>query len=190
VYLDHALLRAEQAYRRQRLRSHDRHLHGWGVVCGLGVVPASSPLRPWAVRICPGYGIDPCGNEILLAGSLTLDIREHVWASPGFPTIAYVAVRHAEDEARPVPARAAGCSCPCQDADYVASRIADAVAPLVVWPPAPRDDARFDLCSGRTPRCPPAPATTSLILAAVTLPPEGDPLGEVHIVGGASPPFQ
>ena len=47
-------LRTEQRYRLQRLRRHHRYLHGWGVICGLLVVPAGDPRRPWAVQVCPG----------------------------------------------------------------------------------------------------------------------------------------
>lgn len=62
----------EQHYLIERLRLHNRHLHGWGVVCGLAVL-----CRPgcagW-VTIQPGHAIDCCGNDIALNEALSFDV--------------------------------------------------------------------------------------------------------------------
>src|SRR5437762_367436 len=84
-------LRSEQDYRRQRLRRHNRYLHGWGRVCGLRAVPARDALRPWGVLICPGYAITCCGDDIEVSTPTPLDICEYIWARPqvgGVPALA------------------------------------------------------------------------------------------------------
>jgi hypothetical protein len=53
----------EQDYFREKLRRHNRLMHGWGVVCGLRVTPAAVGCT---VVVSPGYALDPCGDEILL----------------------------------------------------------------------------------------------------------------------------
>ena len=53
---------AEQSYFLEGRRSDNRHLHGWGVVCGLGVVPSGRS----GVAIQPGLAIDGLGREIVV----------------------------------------------------------------------------------------------------------------------------
>jgi hypothetical protein len=52
----------EQSYWLGKHRSHARHLHGPGVVCGLGVAPSG----PGGVTVEPGLAIDGFGNEIVV----------------------------------------------------------------------------------------------------------------------------
>ena len=73
-------LALEQEHRWLLARRHNRFAHGWGVVCGLNVVPANDPRRPKAVRVCPGLAISPCGDEIELPASILLDIGEWLWS--------------------------------------------------------------------------------------------------------------
>jgi hypothetical protein len=49
---------------RERLRRHNRMLHGCGVVSGC-LVRAAEP--EWTVRIEPGYALGPQGDEIVVA---------------------------------------------------------------------------------------------------------------------------
>jgi hypothetical protein len=49
-----------------------RHRHGWGVVCGLEVT--RDPSTPAGVLVGPGYGIDCCGNEVLLCEPLAYSL--------------------------------------------------------------------------------------------------------------------
>jgi hypothetical protein len=56
------VLEAEQSYFLGRRRSDNRRLHGWGVVCGLGVTPTGSG----GVVIEPGLAIDGLGREIVV----------------------------------------------------------------------------------------------------------------------------
>jgi hypothetical protein len=64
-------LSSEQAFVRAKMRLHNRHLHGWGVVCGLKVVCDDCE---GSVRILPGYALDPCGNDIVLAEATRFDV--------------------------------------------------------------------------------------------------------------------
>lgn len=60
-------LRAEQTYHRERMRLHNRLLHGVGVVAGLDV--RSSGPR---ILISPGMALDPAGNELILVHEASL----------------------------------------------------------------------------------------------------------------------
>jgi hypothetical protein len=66
--------RAEQGYFRKRLRRHNLLLHGWGIVCGLGVTANS---EPWIVFVESGYAIDQWGEEIVLDVAQVADARPH-----------------------------------------------------------------------------------------------------------------
>src|SRR5262245_59615180 len=73
----------EQEYFRQKLRRHNRYLHGWGVVCGLEVTQAPMAGHPWRVRVEPGYALRPYGDEIYVAEPHYLDLAR---CGPGAAT--------------------------------------------------------------------------------------------------------
>lgn len=52
-------------------RLHNRYLHGPGVVCGAQVV--CHECEGW-VRIMPGYGIDYCGNDVIVCEPYDLNL--------------------------------------------------------------------------------------------------------------------
>jgi hypothetical protein len=52
----------EQSYWLGKHRSHGRHLHGSGIVCGLRVTPSG----PGGVSVEPGLAIDGLGSEIVV----------------------------------------------------------------------------------------------------------------------------
>lgn len=65
------------------LRHHKKHLHGWGIVCGLQVVcgpdgeqegEGDGPPRRAKVTVREGYAIDCEGNDILIAKDGELDV--------------------------------------------------------------------------------------------------------------------
>jgi hypothetical protein len=132
-------LTQEQCYHRQKLRNHNRFLHGWGVVCGCDVMPANDPTAPWVVRVCPGYILTPQGDEIWIPTDARFDLEtclteseDPSTLSPPCPPIArpalesktvHLAVRYVECQARPV--RVAPIGCGCDDADCEYSRIQD-----------------------------------------------------------------
>ena len=71
-------LNGEQSYVVDKNRLHNRLLHGYGVVCGLRV----SCCDATHVTVEAGYALDPCGNDIVLAQSTTVDLLE---ARPRLP---------------------------------------------------------------------------------------------------------
>jgi hypothetical protein len=71
--LDAATLQAEQDYHREKRRRHNRTLHGFGIVSGLGVhvEPTSGP-EGGRIIVDPGYAIDGCGEEIAVCAGAAL----------------------------------------------------------------------------------------------------------------------
>jgi hypothetical protein len=184
AYLGADVLLGEQRYRRQRLRRHNRYLHGWGIVCGLWVVPANDSARPWSVRVCPGYAIGPYGDEIAVPESVPVDVRDYLWARPESATgparVAYVGIRYAEDSRRLVAMRSARCK--CEDPAYRPSRLRDSFQVDVLWELLPDAGVPgFDLCAGGPAPCPDCPESPYVILARLTLPEsEGDSLTAIE----------
>jgi hypothetical protein len=74
-------LKLEQDYFLEKIRLHNRCLHGYGVVCGLGIAvgEGASPI----VEVKPGCAIDGYGNLIEVAE--TVEAR----LSPGLKQNAY-----------------------------------------------------------------------------------------------------
>jgi hypothetical protein len=64
-------LSSEQSFVRAKMRLHNRHLHGWGTVCGLEVVCDDCA---GFVRVLPGYAIDPCGNDLVLVDGTAFNL--------------------------------------------------------------------------------------------------------------------
>jgi hypothetical protein len=174
---------ADQEYFRQKLRRHNRFLHGWGVVCGLEVVAAPTEADPWRVRIGPGYALSPQGDEIFVGEAVHLDLEECgpgastdpcepglLHGRPGARGVLYVAIRYAECVARPV---RSAVSCGCDELSCEYSRVRDSfeVQCLSELPPA---DPAPDICDHIRRRtlmeCPPCPESPWVVLARVTLP--------------------
>jgi len=63
-------LRDEQSYLLDRLRRHNRFLHGWGVVSGLEVKVDNAT----DIEVAPGIAIDCAGNELVVPSTLRLVI--------------------------------------------------------------------------------------------------------------------
>jgi hypothetical protein len=128
-------LTLEQEYFRNKLRLHNRMLHGWGVVCGAQVcmVPKADnngEFEPWKVYVKPGYILGPCGDEIVIDCARVVDLRtsgvtgvtgepcvETVdpWCVEVFeregPDTLFVAVRYKQEATRPVRVQPVGCGC-------------------------------------------------------------------------------
>lgn len=137
---------AEQDYHREKLRRHQRHLHGWGVVCGCSVEQSSAGTG-WQVRVNPGYAVSAAGDEIDINAGVDVDLLLGAQAQPCVvqpcppqgeqPSlqdggrIAYVAVRHAECYSRPVHVHPAGCGCDETSCEY--SRIRETFEIKVLW---------------------------------------------------------
>jgi hypothetical protein len=181
-------MKAEQDYFREKQRRHNRFLHGWGCVCGLEVVPASTVAAPFRVRIESGYALGPFGDEIFLADSFFLDLAQ---CGPGTatdpcepsvlrrPTSAtgqqvFVVIRYAECLARPVRVMPAGCACDEEACEY--SRIRDSfqIECLTELPPSHQPPPGPTLCETiqgqHLPVCPPCPTEPWVVLAQIELP--------------------
>jgi len=98
--LDAATLQAEQDYHRDKLRRHNRVLHGYGIVSGLGVhvEPTSEGGR---IIVDPGYAIDRYGEEIAVCAGATL-------APPSIANEAFVSLRFWEHPCAPDSPSASG----------------------------------------------------------------------------------
>src|SRR5437870_11795248 len=75
-------LTLEQNYFRDRMRRHNRLLHGWGVGCGALVCPlptvddnGAKSYVPWQAQAQPGYILGAYGDAILLDCTRTIRVR-------------------------------------------------------------------------------------------------------------------
>jgi len=141
-------MRTEQDYFREKLRRHNRHLHGWGVVCGLQVQWLRTATT-WTVRVCPGYAVGPQGDEIAVDDCVDVDLTIGAtpepcsvrWPCPPTGSMpgadkagnftVYVAVRYAECQTRPTRVHPAGCGCDEALCEY--SRTRDSYEVKVLW---------------------------------------------------------
>jgi hypothetical protein len=169
-------MRTEQEYFREKLRRHNRFLHGWGVVCGLEVV--RDPVQAMKVKVCPGYALGPWGDEIYVEEPAELDLSycARPAAAPCDPqhggvvqpigrvVVLLVKIRYAECPSRPMRTLPAGCGCDETACEY--SRIRDGfeiqcavkgTAPTT----RPRDVNR------EVPACLPCPTDPWIVLAEV-----------------------
>jgi len=93
-------LERDQEYFRDRLRRHNRALHGWGVVSGLDV-DVHDDDGTVTVTVAPGYALGPQGDEIVVAEQVSL-------ALPAAGTHWVVAARYDERLVEPLPAAIVG----------------------------------------------------------------------------------
>jgi hypothetical protein len=193
-----AELNLEAEYFAERIRRHNRMLHGWGVVCGGQVcrVRAAEGVgaEPWKVKVRSGFAIDGHGNEISIGSDRVFDLRSSSlvsmsgdpagelsdpWCSDVWtdrpPGRVWLAVCHKECLARPVRVQPAGCGCDDTSCEY--SRWQDGHelrlldrCPLSHHgpPPAPQDFVGDPL-----PDCPPCPDDPCVVLAAIDFDADG-----------------
>lgn len=174
AYLTAATCSLEQSYRLQALRRRNRNIHGWGVACGLLVVPAKDASNPWSVQVCPGYALGPYGDEIELTQRVVVNVEDYIWArgesSPRLfysQLVAIVAIRYQDADDLLQPAQQTACE--CSEPQYRSTRTVDSYRLSVLWsaPPSPTPSG---ICQGESVPCPSCPDSPWLALAAVTLP--------------------
>ena len=164
-------MRQEQDYFREKLRRHNRLIHGWGIVCGLVVTAAPSQV-PWNVMICPGYALGPYGDEIHVPQAVDFDLAgclsrgklgpcEVTTAVTKAAESLYVAIKYAECLTHPVRTLPAGCGCDEAACEY--SRIRDSFE-ITCLSELPASHS-LKVIKGQ---CPPCPNNPWLVLAKVT----------------------
>lgn len=194
-------LTLEQEYFRNKLRLHNRMLHGWGVVCGAEVclLPRAEKngrrYEPWKVVVKPGYALDPCGNEIHIDCARTIDLRKRdgvngvtgepcveaidPWCVEVFEEQAgdelYVAIRYKQYATRPVRVQPNGCG--CDDTRCENSRWRDGyeIKILDYCPDTHADKPDLqNVGHGFNPECPPChPDDAWVVLAKLTVADDG-----------------
>ena len=174
-------------YMTDRMRRHNRFLHGWGISCGLRVVPCGpnedgSPAC--RVRVTSGYALDPYGNEIFVPEPVIVDLcatdtggglmcvpTADPWCAP-VPVPPgdgrrYLAIRHIEQPVKPVRAPT-GCSCSdaaCEHSrlrDWYEFAMLDELPSHYDWPCGDIDE----YCSSVA-ECPPCPDSGWVVIAVV-----------------------
>lgn len=100
----------EQQYYINKLRHHHQLLHGWGVVNGLEVIEHDSEsCKDKYVFVEPGGAVDPCGREIVIQDTETLElsafpaIQALVAAENENPHNLYIFVCYTECPNEPIP---------------------------------------------------------------------------------------
>ena len=183
-----AELNLESRYFVDRMRRHNRMLHGWGVVCGALVCRGGDP---WKLELRPGYIIDGHGNELIIDAKRIVDLRAtsvpvscgdpegelrdpwcgEVWTEREGGTV-YVTICHLERPARPVRAQPSGCGCDdvaCEFSRWQEGyevRFLEACPESHQGPPPTPEEFLASLTSGLR-ACPPCPKDPCVVLAAV-----------------------
>ncbi|GCD96718.1 hypothetical protein [Embleya hyalina] len=186
----------------ERMRRHNRLLHGWGVVCGATVNPVrigDGGRRPWLLDVSAGYVLGPYGDEIVIEHPLRVDVRDALpggtegcppptdpWCAPVRRRrepgrTYYLAVRY--DECLTAPVAAAGCGCEDTACEYSRVREGFVLGVLDTLPPAYLEGIDDTLqettgCSSRitgigTRPCPSCPTDPWVVLADFTASADG-----------------
>lgn len=183
-------LTQDQIYFREKLRRHNRMLHGWGVVCGVGVHTGQNSCQ---VIVEPGYVLGPWGDEIVIDQPTTFDVCKQsgqgsgccgeeldpwcsdVRANCSAGTL-YLAVRYRECQARPIRAGSCGCGCDDSTCEYSRTRdsfalgVLDALPAPYTTPMLPAAKASLAPCTNNITRpCPPCPVSPWVIIADLTV---------------------
>jgi hypothetical protein len=86
----------EQEYFREKLKRHNRALHGFGIVSGLNV-----SVQSGQIIVEPGLALDCDGNELVISCAQTLAVAS---STTDEVRAAYVCVRYVEEETDEIPA--------------------------------------------------------------------------------------
>jgi hypothetical protein len=123
----------EQLYHAAKMRFHNQHLHGAGVVCGLRI----SPQGATGARVGKGAALDRCGREVLVGFDQCIDVdawiarerkaRQAVDPSSTWPAgdldaggnlALAVVLRYSECSSSPEPAPRDPCACDNGGCDF------------------------------------------------------------------------
>ncbi|HMK56392.1 MAG TPA: hypothetical protein VK448_07135 [Dissulfurispiraceae bacterium] len=120
----------EQLYLLEKRRLQNRMLHGWGVVCGLGIKPTTPESSK--IVITPGMALDCFGNEIVVCADFEIDLKSLPDLCPDSSAAAktpcpedttkdcvyYVGIKYTEAPTDPVPVYVTGGSCEQKTCEY------------------------------------------------------------------------
>ena len=190
----------EQVYHIEKRKHHHRYLHGYGIVCGLRVVPTQPPQRRY-VMVEPGVALDPWGSDIVVCKPTEFELT-----GEGEPDLRdksnslYVVIKYRECDTEPVPIP--GEPCRSEEANVAPSRVMETFElSLRLEPPdeedgvsnricetlinAIREGVRQEelhrlLCECVSYPCHPCAADPALTLARIDIPGEGS-ITEVQI---------
>jgi hypothetical protein len=184
----------------ERLRRHNRLLHGCGVICGLKVcrvVGSDGTATPWQVALEPGAAIDCCGNDVTVDCERIVDLRvgvttaacgdppgevrdpwcSDVWTGQDGGRV-WIAVCYAACRTRPVRTQPTGCGCDDTTCEY--SRWVDGYevrvlteAPASCGDSPPTWESFVDGFSGPLPDCLECPDDPCVALAVVDVAADG-----------------
>jgi hypothetical protein len=178
-------LTLEQDYFRNRLRMHNRMLHGYGVVCGAIVTAAA---EPWHVKITRGYILTPYGDDVHIERDICFDIRKRCentqgtqpcpppsdpWCTDPIEPLEenkafVIAVRYVESPRRAVRVSPAGCGCESSSCEYSRWQDGYEVCTLDECPASHQNPPDFDaMRRGEPPPCPECPEDPWVVLAEV-----------------------
>ncbi len=183
----------EQSYHIEKRKHHHRYLHGYGIVCGLRVIPAQPPQRRYVI-VEPGVALDPWGREIVVCEPTECELIKG-----GEPerrdrrNSLYLVLEYREVETEPIPILSGACSSeeenvapsrvretfqlslrpqPPDEEDEVSRRICKTLINAI------REGVRQEemhrlLCECVSQPCHPCPPDPALTLARIDIPEEG-----------------
>lgn len=175
----------EQDYFRNRLRRHNRYLHGWGVVCGAEVVEAT---KPWKVIVKAGFVLGPYGDEIFIESDQCVDVRKlcvppesqdeeclEAQPAPAQTEDQWLAIRYVEKKTRLVKVPLGGCG--CEDSSCEHTRFQDHYEICVIDhcpeshqnPPPPPTFGRGEGNNPEAPDCPECQEEPWVVLSGFTV---------------------
>ena len=188
-------LTQDQRYVRDKLRRHNRLLHGWGVVCGACV--RLNRQNPCEVIVDSGYVLGPQGDEIVIAEPVPFDVckqgvveqigccpeTEDPWCAEPRGRCPegrfFLAIRYAECPSRPVKSGSCGCGCDGDGCEYTRIRDSFALKLLSELPPGystpmaqPSFMGLMTCQAGVARACPPCPDHPWVILADIMIGPD------------------
>ena len=123
----------EQIYHSEKRKLLNKMLHGWGVVCGLGIEAVNSGSSK--IKITPGMALDCNGNEIVVCENIEIDLKEEICLSPPAKqkdvcaetgnvgeNKYYIGIKYNEAPTDPVPVYTPGGGCEEKVCDYSRTR--------------------------------------------------------------------
>jgi hypothetical protein len=188
-------LTLDQEYFREKLRRHNRLIHGWGIICGATL---DYSTKPWIVIVKSGDILGPWGDAITISRDVCFDVRTSCvepaamaddpcrdkWqpppiAMPAGPVSTYVAVKYVELRARPVRVAAAGCGCVDNQCESSRWRDSYQLCTLETLPASHMGTPQSGDLTTAPPPCSPAPMEPWVVLGSVAV----DKAGAITQIG-------